>query len=270
LSMKLDQHQVIDFFNEAAARRPLIPDVNTVSGWGKFMKYQAAAEFTGRSGAKMVLDLGCNIGHLAHFIARQNQNGRQPPFIAGIDLSLASLQQARQEALPNCGYSAANGCRLPFPDRCFDLVLCLDVLEHVTDKSALLREIRRVLKPEGILYLITPNPNCLGSYLSFKLYRILRAGSGRPEVNKDSFVNQKELIALLGEADFNLREIKQSYFLTRPFIRLKGWILTPPLPPRWGVSYQKFWNRILDVQDQHVPMRIRDRVGHSLTAVVKR
>jgi SAM-dependent methyltransferase len=45
---------------------------------------------------------------------------------------------------------------LEFPDRCFDLVLATDVIEHVDDDLGALRELRRVLKPGGYLLLTVP------------------------------------------------------------------------------------------------------------------
>lgn len=47
-------------------------------------------------------------------------------------------------------------CALPFPDESFDLVLATDILEHVDDDAAGLREICRVLKPEGRVLITVP------------------------------------------------------------------------------------------------------------------
>lgn len=45
---------------------------------------------------------------------------------------------------------------LPFPDKTFDAALCMNVLEHVRQPDACLREIYRVLKPQGVVYLMVP------------------------------------------------------------------------------------------------------------------
>ena len=55
----------------------------------------------------------------------------------------------------------ADGMALPFADRSFDLVLSHAVIEHVSDAALYLRECRRVLRPDGRLYLST------APYLSF-------------------------------------------------------------------------------------------------------
>lgn len=55
---------------------------------------------------------------------------------------------------------------LPFEDASFDLVLLDNVLEHVQDRERTLDEIVRVLRPGGILYLVTPKPFALHSLVS--------------------------------------------------------------------------------------------------------
>ena len=49
-----------------------------------------------------------------------------------------------------------NGNSFPFPDEAFDAVLCTQVLEHVPDPQLFIREIRRVLRPDGKLLLTVP------------------------------------------------------------------------------------------------------------------
>lgn len=263
--MKLDQAEVTAFFDEAAAHRPLIPDSHTLSGWGKYLKYERVAHAVYQAGAHTVLDVGCNIGHVAHFVATRRGNGHWPrPFVAGVDLSLASLQRARVQAPPLAAFAAANGHLLPFPDHCFDFVVCLDVLEHVAEQPPLLREIARVLKHGGRLFLATPNPHCLGSYLGYQLYRFLRALNGRPETDKDRFVNRKELLKLLAAAGFQEQTVVGDYLLPRPFIMLRDWVLTPPLPPQWGLAYQKFCNKVFGLRGENLPVFLRDRVCHTL------
>lgn len=58
------------------------------------------------------------------------------------------------------------GESLPHPDAMFDLVTLDNVLEHVQDRERTLDEIHRVLRPGGILYLVTPKPFALHSLVS--------------------------------------------------------------------------------------------------------
>jgi ubiquinone/menaquinone biosynthesis C-methylase UbiE len=57
--------------------------------------------------------------------------------------------------------------RLPYPDSHFDLVTCVETIEHLENFRALLREIYRVLKPGGVVIITTPNILNLRSRLRF-------------------------------------------------------------------------------------------------------
>jgi SAM-dependent methyltransferase len=108
------------------------------------------------SPADTVLDVGCANG--AHTL-------RAAPYckcIFGLDYNLSQLRVARQEATRlrhgNVHLFAWDITgSFPFPDRHFDVVLFLDVVEHLLQRVAVLREIRRVLKDEGHLLISGPN-----------------------------------------------------------------------------------------------------------------
>ena len=90
-----------------------------------------------------LLDLGCGEGVLALL-------KRKTVYLAGIDLSPDLVAQALRN-----GYDAAHVgllTDLPFPDGSFDYVVSLDVFGHVgfDEKDAVLKEIKRVLRPDGV------------------------------------------------------------------------------------------------------------------------
>ena len=68
----------------------------------------------------------------------------------------------------------AKGQRIPFKDAAFDLVLCHNALEHMTGPEEALKEIGRVLKPGGQIFISVPN----GYGLCDAIYRFVFAGGG--------------------------------------------------------------------------------------------
>ena len=103
-----------------------------------------------------LLDVGCGNG--MHTLKAARRCAR----IAGVDADLASLgvglRTSRRLGVTNVGFVASNVEEgLPVADARFDTVLCLDLLEHVHKRDLVLAEIRRVLKPSGVLLLGVPN-----------------------------------------------------------------------------------------------------------------
>ena len=113
-----------------------------------------------RAEGARVLDIGC--GDAGVIIAFAESGAT----VAGLELDEKSLRRAAVRAGEH-GVAAtlAKGVAeaLPFPGGSFDLVILDNVLEHVTDRPGTLREIRRVLRPGGLLYMVTPKPLALYS-----------------------------------------------------------------------------------------------------------
>lgn len=64
--------------------------------------------------------------------------------------------------------SVVNGTalQLPFSDHSFDLIIIQDVIEHLNETKFFINEVKRVLKPKGMIYLSTPNKYSLFNFLS--------------------------------------------------------------------------------------------------------
>ena len=104
-----------------------------------------------------VLDVGCGTGIIARLAAeRVGANGR----VSALDVNAAMLNVARTlpSAIPIKWYETAAES-VPLPDNSFDAVFCGLSLQFFADKSAALREMYRVLKPGGRVYISTPMPN---------------------------------------------------------------------------------------------------------------
>ncbi|HEU5237113.1 MAG TPA: methyltransferase domain-containing protein [Pyrinomonadaceae bacterium] len=94
-----------------------------------------------------ILDVGCGTG--ANLVLLSEFGDAQ-----GVDVSPDALAFCRERGLENVRLGAAEA--LPYGDDEFDLVTAFDVVEHMDDDVAGLREMRRVLRPGGRLLLFVP------------------------------------------------------------------------------------------------------------------
>ena len=105
--------------------------------------------------AESLLDVGCGDGRFLAGIARMPDRPRR---LAGTDISARILETARRWAERD-GFEVelirANMERLPFADASFDRVLTVQVIEHLLDPESGVRELARVLRPEGRMILST-------------------------------------------------------------------------------------------------------------------
>ena len=69
--------------------------------------------------------------------------------IEWIGLDIGNSPEVKNRKVMNEKFITFNGINIPFPDDCFDLIYCKQVLEHVKYPKDLLNEVRRVLKPGG-------------------------------------------------------------------------------------------------------------------------
>ncbi len=97
-----------------------------------------------------VLDAGCGPGTITLGLARRVA----PGLVTGIDVEDSQFAKAREQAEReglNVEFRKASVYQLPFQDDCFDAVFSHALLEHLSDPGAALAELRRVLKPEGLI-----------------------------------------------------------------------------------------------------------------------
>jgi SAM-dependent methyltransferase len=80
-----------------------------------------------------------------------------------------------------------NAQPLPYEDECFDLVTCSEVLEHVENYRAVLREIKRVLKPGGLMVVTTPNVLNMKSRIRYLVSGFANLFGPLPVKNQDRF-----------------------------------------------------------------------------------
>ncbi len=112
-------------------------------------KARGRAWYTPPAGA-LVVDVGCGTGAQ---LARYRGNGWR---LAGVDPSPAMVAQARQALGGDAEIHLADASRMPFADGSVHLVLCSMALHEMAGdtREAVLKEIRRVLRPDGVLLVL--------------------------------------------------------------------------------------------------------------------
>src|SRR3989344_3137619 len=92
-----------------------------------------------------ILDVGCASGWFLSEVQKRNPKA----VCEGVDVYKAAIEYGKKK-YPTLKLRYADAHKLPFRDESFDGVICSEVLEHVVEPERVLREIKRVLKPEGI------------------------------------------------------------------------------------------------------------------------
>jgi len=125
-------------------------------GYGSFSKlyfnniFKPIVQFVGGIKNGRVLDIGCAYG----FMLQKFPDSWQK---FGVDVSEYAINIA-QKRLPKTIFVVKNVERsLPFKENFFDVILLNDVLEHLKNPQAALKNVYKILKKEGVLYITTPN-----------------------------------------------------------------------------------------------------------------
>jgi ubiquinone/menaquinone biosynthesis C-methylase UbiE len=105
--------------------------------------------------ARLLLDVGCGYGDIAMTYAVHFD------LVVGVNTERSELRAAKEEfeanSIKNAVLVQASAQRLPFAPQQFDLVTCIQVLEHVGDPKDAIREIAEMAGPGGLLFLSVPN-----------------------------------------------------------------------------------------------------------------
>lgn len=140
---------------------------------------------------KAVLDLGCAGGFMAERLAQDRAQ------VWGIDPAAKAVEAARAHTVAgglDIQYDVGVGEALPYEDAAFDVVVCVDVLEHVEDLGKVLREVARVLRPGGCFLFDTINRNLLARLATITvaedILKLLPRGTHDPAM----FIKPVELI----------------------------------------------------------------------------
>jgi ubiquinone/menaquinone biosynthesis C-methylase UbiE len=128
-----------------------------------------ALDLAEMDGSEAVLDVGCGNGSYLGALGERRHRG----LVAGMDLSPGMLDAAHART-SHRPLLLADAQMLPFTAGSFDVVLAMHMLYHVPDRALGIRELRRVLRDDGVLLVVTNSNEHLR-----ELDDIVRAAAGR-------------------------------------------------------------------------------------------
>ena len=208
-----------------------------------------------------ILDFGCGPGTISVGLAKAVDPGE----LHGVDMEASQInlvraiaQERRQE---NTIFHLGDVTALPFEDGFFDVAHCHNVLMHVPDTQAVLTEVRRVLKPGGIIAcreLICESSSTHPDFgimeKSWGMFQdLLQADDGHPQIGKEL----KGHILAAGFENVRATTFFDVYGTSADvaFIHfvITGWFLSPEVievGPKYGVSTPQIWERIRAAADR--------------------
>jgi len=142
-------------------------------------------------GKLKILDVGCGSGTIMEMLKQFGE-------LSGMDISIESVKYVK-----SLGFKAVKADaqkKLPFKNSFFDVVLMLDILEHLKDDEEAIREIYRILKPKGYFILTVPA-------LEFIMKNRIFWGPDEIFQYHKRRYSKKRLLNILKENRFNIREI---------------------------------------------------------------
>lgn len=128
-------------------------EINTVSPWWGEHIHRYNEVLKHLTGNEIVLDIACGSGFGTHLLSENTKN-----IVIGGDLSEEAINLCNSNwSNKNLFFQLIDGTQLPFQDNYFDVIVSFETIEHTTKFDLMLNELKRVLKPNGKLFLSTPN-----------------------------------------------------------------------------------------------------------------
>ncbi|MBD0267247.1 MAG: 3-demethylubiquinone-9 3-O-methyltransferase [Cyanobacteria bacterium Co-bin8] len=152
-----------------------------------------------------VLDVGCGGGFSCEFMAAMGVHAY------GLDQSQKCIEAAQNHARIGgyeIDYRSGLAENMPYADNAFDVVICVDVLEHVQEVPNVISEIFRVLKPNGLFFFDTINRTFKSRFVMIWLMENILGEIQKGVHDWDKFITPEELTQLLQKSGFRDLEFK--------------------------------------------------------------
>jgi SAM-dependent methyltransferase len=195
----------------------------------------------------LALDLGTGEGRYAFLLHRREY------YVIAIDINLNFLRNISKNKF-QIELIQADAVNIPIREKCFDIILAIELFPHIPQIKKCLSEINRILKPGSKAIISITNKLCLYTLWVTKINPILKAKQ-REYFRKQ--YTRSEFTYLLKETGFDILSI-YGYGVVSPISLLPNWRLT--IVP---ASFSKILSSILD------PI-IGQYIGHILIFVVRR
>ena len=207
-----------------------------------------------------VLDFGCGPGTISVGLAGVVAPGE----MHGVDMEESQIELARSVSRAagqdNAQFYVADATDLPFEDNYFDVAHCYNVLMHIPDTDAVLSEVRRVLKPGGIIGSREMIAESSFSHPDFGIMRkgwemfadLLAADDGHPQMGKDLKTRFCEagFANVLVSASFNVYTSPED--LEFFYNLVMNWFLSPEISEaaiKYGAATEEMCDELRSAHD---------------------
>ncbi len=151
-----------------------------------------------------VLDVGCGGGFTCEFIAKKGA------IVSGIDLSDVSIETAKIHAKESdviIDYRSGIAENLPYENDSFDVINCVDVLEHLKDVTIAIAEVKRVLKPGGVFLFDTINKTFKSKFIMIWLLEFIKREIPKGTHDWNMFITPSQMTGYLEKEGFTNIEL---------------------------------------------------------------
>jgi O-antigen biosynthesis protein len=209
--------------NESAADSSLFPERFVPEEMHGLIEAEHMARYRWAAACapgRRVLDAGCGVGYGSLLLHEARAES-----VIGVDIAPDAIEAANKRAGHVARFLVGDMVALPFEDASFDLVVCFEAIEHVRDQHGALDEMRRVLGPNGVLIMSSPNrdvyqagnPHHTHEYMPDELYASLATRFANVELAR-----QHAWLASLVCSDEMLREANPDSLLRVELHKIAG------------------------------------------------
>jgi len=200
------------FYEKSGRRFRCVPELDPI----ELVRVRLVFRLMPRNAGRGVLDVGCGDGYLCE---RLSARGFQT--VVGVDLANTRLTYARGRARGG-RFAQSDVCELPFADEQFDVVTCVEVLEHLPDPERACRELARVSR--RFVICATPYRETAQEDLCPYCHQLF------PKAGHLHGFDERRFKAMAGTAGMRLRRWRHSH----PMFEYRRFRYCPPL--RWLIA----------------------------------